>query len=241
MEKIHFPSARFLAVEYSGAFLSFAWFESGVCQSFLVEKPVVQGAELWLPSLQKIVAKSELAKAAFLAISIGPGSFTSLRVSLASAYGLSQALKLPLIGVNSLEALAWSYLDQTEQDLTDGLALCPVIKAYQQEIYTACYSLERQAPVPSWNPWGLRIREIKPPRAERLADFGADFPSDARVFGPFFNPLNRSFVATDPGRYFPSAKGLGYALLEKETGYCEKFPQPLYLVQPYAVRSRATL
>jgi len=41
-----------------------------------------------------------------LAVALGPGSFTGLRVGLAAAKGLSHGLALPLIGIRSLEALA---------------------------------------------------------------------------------------------------------------------------------------
>lgn len=42
-----------------------------------------------------------------VAVSIGPGSFTGVRVGVATARGLSLALKIPAIGVSTLEALAW--------------------------------------------------------------------------------------------------------------------------------------
>jgi tRNA threonylcarbamoyladenosine biosynthesis protein TsaB len=44
-----------------------------------------------------------------IGVTVGPGSFTGLRVGLAFAKGLSAALDIPALGVGSLEALAWPY------------------------------------------------------------------------------------------------------------------------------------
>ncbi|MCI5222161.1 MAG: tRNA (adenosine(37)-N6)-threonylcarbamoyltransferase complex dimerization subunit type 1 TsaB [Candidatus Electrothrix sp. AR4] len=67
-----------------------------------------------------------------VAISLGPGSFTGLRIGMAAAKGIVFAAKAPLIGVQTLDAIALS---------------CPVIDrplwclldARKQEVYAACY------------------------------------------------------------------------------------------------------
>lgn len=65
-----------------------------------------------------------------VAVSIGPGSFTGLRVGLATAKGLAMAGGLPVAGVSTLEALA------AAAEIRDGL-VCPVLDARKGEIYAA--------------------------------------------------------------------------------------------------------
>jgi tRNA threonylcarbamoyladenosine biosynthesis protein TsaB len=64
-----------------------------------------QASEL-LPHLLVLLARAgrELAEAQAIAVGIGPGSFTGLRVSMSLAKGLALALDVPLIGVPSLDA-----------------------------------------------------------------------------------------------------------------------------------------
>jgi tRNA threonylcarbamoyladenosine biosynthesis protein TsaB len=62
-------------------------------------------------------------------VGLGPGSFTSLRVGLATAKGICLARDLPLVGVSSLAALAWQM-----RDWVTGLA-CPLLDAKRGEVY----------------------------------------------------------------------------------------------------------
>lgn len=64
-----------------------------------------------------------------IGVTIGPGSFTGLRVGLAFALGLGQALGRPVIGISSLHALAWS--------IDEGLSgpVAAVIDARRGEVY----------------------------------------------------------------------------------------------------------
>lgn len=67
-----------------------------------------------------------------IAVSIGPGSFTGLRIGLATAKGLALGIGKPAIGVPTLDALAYN------ASLFSGL-VCPVLDARKQEVYTAIY------------------------------------------------------------------------------------------------------
>lgn len=72
-----------------------------------------------------------------VAVSIGPGSYTGLRIGLSEAKGLCYALKIPLIGVSTLELMAVSVMFNFDYD--PETILVPMIDARRMEVYTAAY------------------------------------------------------------------------------------------------------
>jgi tRNA threonylcarbamoyladenosine biosynthesis protein TsaB len=66
-------------------------------------------------------------------VGLGPGSFTSLRVGLATAKGICLAWDLPLVGVSSLAAMVWQ-----ARGALAGL-ICPVLDARRGEMYGGLY------------------------------------------------------------------------------------------------------
>ena len=81
-------------------------------------------------------------------VSMGPGSFTGLRVGVSTAKGLCFGAGLPLIGVGSLDTLVWQARDKGL--LPEGCtAVVPMIDARRMEVYTAVFSPEgeRRTPV----------------------------------------------------------------------------------------------
>lgn len=95
-------------------------------------------SERLIPMLRQIFTASDwtLQELDMIGVVRGPGSFTGIRIGIATAQGLAQVLKLPLIGVVSLDALAWSGLGRTED-------IVPILDARKNEWYTARYRWTR--------------------------------------------------------------------------------------------------
>ncbi len=74
-----------------------------------------------------------------IAVSIGPGSYTGLRIGLSEAKGLAFGLQVPLIGVNTLQLLTVSTMFNHFIE-EDKVAYVPMIDARRMEIYTAAYT-----------------------------------------------------------------------------------------------------
>ena len=66
-----------------------------------------------------------------VAISMGPGSYTGLRIGASAAKGLCYALDIPLVGVDTLRAMAYG----VDQYNVAGAWLCPMIDARRMEVF----------------------------------------------------------------------------------------------------------
>ena len=75
-----------------------------------------------------------------VAVTSGPGSYTGIRVGMASAKGLSYALGIPLITINTLLAMAWSQRAiQPLHNSQPEAGYCPMIDARRDEVFSAVY------------------------------------------------------------------------------------------------------
>ena len=83
-------------------------------------------------------AKRKDMKLDAIAVSIGPGSYTGLRIGLSEAKGLAMGLDLPLIGVNTLQLLTVTAMFKEFFD--DDTLYFPMIDARRMEVYMAIYN-----------------------------------------------------------------------------------------------------
>ena len=87
-----------------------------------------------MPQLDQMFVRTGIKKEEIdrIAVSIGPGSFTGLRIGLAAAEAMAYAWQCGICGVNTLEAMAWNIP-------VEGLVLAPVLDAQKGNYYTAFY------------------------------------------------------------------------------------------------------
>ncbi|MBW2673511.1 MAG: tRNA (adenosine(37)-N6)-threonylcarbamoyltransferase complex dimerization subunit type 1 TsaB, partial [Deltaproteobacteria bacterium] len=93
-------------------------------------------AEVLLPSIERLLASVGIEKTQIdlFAVTVGPGSFTGLRVGTSTVKGLAFVLQKPVVGICTLDALA---LNVAHAD--PRTAICPMVDAGRGEVYTALY------------------------------------------------------------------------------------------------------
>ena len=101
-------------------------------------------AEVLMPMIGRVLDEAALTYKDLdaIAVTIGPGSFTGVRVGVAAARGLALALKVPLIALTSLEVMARQALDQIDE-APDTLAVS--IDARRSEVYIALFDASGNA------------------------------------------------------------------------------------------------
>ncbi|GLQ80037.1 tRNA (adenosine(37)-N6)-threonylcarbamoyltransferase complex dimerization subunit type 1 TsaB [Mesorhizobium huakuii] len=156
-------------------------------------------------------AATDYAGLGAIAVSVGPGSFTGLRVGVSTARGLALALKIPAIGVTTLEALA-----AEAAAAFPGHAVLAALDAGREEIHAALYD---KALVLTYGPAVTTL-----PEATALArETSAALAGTAAV-----QIAESAGRGSDIGPRTATADILTYARLAAAKGEGER-PKPLYL------------
>lgn len=129
-----------------------------------------------------------------VAVSNGPGSYTGLRISLATAKGLCYALNIPLICISTLEVMAHAVKDDA-WDL-----ICPMIDARRMEVFTAVYDKE--------------LKTIKTAEALILSETSfADILTNHKVLFTGDGMLKFKHLATSPNAVFQAVNTNALSML----------------------------
>ncbi|MFN4285175.1 MAG: tRNA (adenosine(37)-N6)-threonylcarbamoyltransferase complex dimerization subunit type 1 TsaB [Lacibacter sp.] len=115
-----------------------------------------QHAAFVQPAIEEIIKETArpLQQVDGVAVTIGPGSYTGLRVGLASAKGLCYALNKPLITIGTLAVWAQAGRDVLQQQARQARHIIPLIDARRMEVFAAVYDTEGN--------------EVQPPHAHIL-------------------------------------------------------------------------
>ena len=149
--------ALILNIETSTRVCSVCISKDGIVKSFRESNDEKTHAKLLTVFIDEIVKEQNLSFDDFdaVAVSKGPGSYTGLRIGVSTAKGLCYAKDLPLIAINTLEAMANGVITKVNTnelniDDFENAILVPMIDARRMEVYSAFL-----------NSKGEIIREVK--------------------------------------------------------------------------------
>jgi tRNA threonylcarbamoyladenosine biosynthesis protein TsaB len=163
----------------------------------------------------------DIARVEALAVSIGPGSFTGLRVGIATVKGLALALGLPVAPVPTLDALAHNL------PFADA-PVCPLLDARKGEVYLSLYRWQEDRMERQWEYLALSPRAA----AERLEPPVIVLGDGAGACLPFLSHLGAGLRVAPSSHAAPSAAVvglLGHAMLRSGDAVAAESLAPLYL------------
>ena len=130
---------RVLGIETTSNTCSTALIEKGrVINEVSIREGLVHSEKL-IPLIEKMLRDTEwgIEDIEGIAVSTGPGSFTGIRIGVSTARALAQCLKIPLVGIASLDSLIYGIASK-------GILVCPIIDALRKEVYTSLYRGDRR-------------------------------------------------------------------------------------------------
>lgn len=129
---------KLLAIDSSGLTASVALLDGDILTAEYTIDYKKTHSQTLLPMIDEIVRMTEqkLEELDVIAVAEGPGSFTGLRIGAATAKGLGLSLKKKLIGVPTVDAMAYNLFG------VSGV-ICPMMDARRNQVYTGLYSFRK--------------------------------------------------------------------------------------------------
>ena len=154
-----------------------------------------------------------------IALSMGPGSYTGLRIGTSTAKGLCYALDIPLISISTLKAMAFGMSKAQKSEL-----LCPMIDAKRMEVFAAIYDKNNK-----------EVREVRADIVDK-GTYAEYFNKSILFFGDgaikckeIINNTNAKFIED----IYPSAKDLGALSYQK---FVNKDIEDVAYFEPYYLK-----
>ncbi len=140
-----------LNIDTSGAVASVSIASEGKLLGIKENDAQSEHASFLQPAIKQLLNDLHININAVDAVAVvnGPGSYTGLRVGLASAKGICYALNKPLITIGTLPLMAQAALGHILPENQSTVLLCPMIDARRQEVFTAIYNASMEIILPA--------------------------------------------------------------------------------------------
>ena len=163
------------------------------------------------------------------ACAYGPGSFTGIRIGVATVKGLAWSLEKPCVGVSTLEAMAW-------HGVSAGGAICPVMDARRSQVYNALFEIQDGRPVRLTEDRAISLEELKSD-VEKLSGEVLLVGDGAKITAEYFRSAGTGFRTAPANLIMQSAWGVAMAADGKPAGDSASL-LPVYLRLSQAERER---
>ena len=196
---------KILAVESSAKAASVCLWEDGKLLAESYQNSGLTHSRTLLPMCTRMLEHcgTALSQVDVIAAAHGPGSFTGLRIGLATAKGLAWPEEKPCCGVSTLEAMAWNLAH------TDGL-ICCAMDARRQQVYNALFRAENGALTRLTPDRAISLEELF--RDPALADPSQILVGDgAELCYNYGKPLGLPVRLAPPHLRFQRASGVAMA------------------------------
>ncbi|QWE23533.1 tRNA (adenosine(37)-N6)-threonylcarbamoyltransferase complex dimerization subunit type 1 TsaB [Polynucleobacter sp. AP-Jannik-300A-C4] len=228
---------RILAIDTSSAWCSVALSLGDVAPLVRHQKVSAGASQLLLPWVEELLSEAsiELSSLDAIAIGVGPGAFTGVRLGVAAVQGLAIAARLPVLPVASLDAIA-SQLVLTPAFTSSGAqSFVIAVDARMEEVYWARYRMtandlpQRQGDIHLTAPEGVDLTNIDFLAGSAIAEFGD------RIFSSIPKPLANSQIDSSIG-----VNGSGVLACAQDM-WSKALQQDVHLLEPLYIRNKVAL
>lgn len=181
-------------------------------------------SETLLPMITRVMDGHKYSELDGIAITAGPGSFTGVRIGVATVKGLAFNDDIPCFSVSTLEAIAYNFVDK-------NAVVCAVMDARRMQFYNALFKVQNG-----------KVERLCDDRAIAIEDLRNDLKQYDKVFIAgdgaklcFQNIELENCTLADDDRIYQNAVGVAKAAQNKNT-ISPKALMPVYLRQSQAER-----
>lgn len=181
-------------------------------------------SETLLPMIKRVMGEYKASDLDAIAVTVGPGSFTGVRIGVATVKGLAFNDSVPCIPVSTLEAIAYNFTNE-------NAVVCAVMDARRMQFYNAIFKIGQGS-----------VERLCPDRAISLDDLREELKSYDRVIVAgdgaelCYNSLNLdNVILAEAEKRYQNGIGVSKSALNKEKISADRL-MPVYLRPSQAER-----
>lgn len=194
-----------LSVDSSAVTASACLSENGrIIKSEFINKGLTH-SETLLPIIENVMQGVSYSELGAIAVNAGPGSFTGVRIGIATVKGLAFANNTPCISVSTLESIAYNFIDK-------NCIVCAVMDARRMQFYNALFKVENGTVERLCDDRAISLNDL----SNELKNFDSVIIAGDGAKLCYDNANLDNLILADEDRIYQNAVGVSLSALNKE-------------------------